>query len=141
MKELSANSVAFISCRGVYFYSWWKSLLAESSFVFSPGSLHYTDVYRHESGRCRTLPFLLSNLFYHFTFPDFSFILMYKKEWSFINFALVFVSSLCHHLTYIHFGHWKDTKINNASTLVTKKSLVFMQKIVKHVLTYCKASN
>ena len=30
-------------------------------FIFSPGSLHYGNVYRHESGRCHTLPF-----FYHF---------------------------------------------------------------------------
>ena len=36
------------------------TLLAESSFIFSPGSLHYADVYRRESGRCRTLPFFLT---------------------------------------------------------------------------------
>jgi hypothetical protein len=27
-------------------------------FIFSLGSLYYSDVYGHESGRCHTLPFL-----------------------------------------------------------------------------------
>ena len=36
------------------------TVLAESSFIFSPGSLHYADVYRHESGRCHILPFFLT---------------------------------------------------------------------------------
>ena len=35
-------------------------VLAESSFIFSPGSLHYADVYRHEPGRLHTLPFFLT---------------------------------------------------------------------------------
>ena len=34
-----------------------------------------SDVYRHESGRCRSLPFILK-YFYHFTFPGFPFILI-----------------------------------------------------------------
>ena len=29
-------------------------------FIFSPGSLHYRDVYRRESGRCCTLSFFLT---------------------------------------------------------------------------------
>ena len=33
------------------------TVLAESSFIFSPRSIRYADVYRRESGRCRTLPF------------------------------------------------------------------------------------
>jgi hypothetical protein len=38
------------------------TVLAESSlyFIFSPGSLHYSDVDRHESGRCRNLLFFLT---------------------------------------------------------------------------------
>jgi hypothetical protein len=39
------------------------TVLAESSilyFIFSPGSLCFGDVYRCESGRCRTLPFFLT---------------------------------------------------------------------------------
>ena len=37
------------------------TVLAESSiyFIFSPGSPRSSDVYRYESGRCRTLPFFL----------------------------------------------------------------------------------
>ena len=42
--------------------------------IFSSGSLHYSDVYRGESGRCCTPPFFLT--FYHFTFPGFLFILI-----------------------------------------------------------------
>ena len=53
------------------------TLLEESSlyFIFSPGSLCSSDVYGHESGRCRTFPFFLT-FFYHFTFPGFPFILI-----------------------------------------------------------------
>ena len=47
------------------------TMLAESSFIFTPGFLHYGDVYRRESGRCRTLPFFLTFLLFHF--PRFSF--------------------------------------------------------------------
>ena len=36
------------------------TVLAESSFIFQLDSLRYTDVYRCESGRCRTLPFFLT---------------------------------------------------------------------------------
>ena len=38
------------------------TVLDESSlyFFFSPGYLHYCDVYRRESGRCYTLPFFLT---------------------------------------------------------------------------------
>ena len=35
------------------------TVLAESSFIFSMVSLRYADVYRRESGRCRTLPWYL----------------------------------------------------------------------------------
>ena len=48
-------------------------MLVERSFIFSPGSLRHDDVYRHESGRCRSLTFFLK-YFYHFTFPGFPFI-------------------------------------------------------------------
>ena len=40
-----------------------KPLLAESFFIFSQGSICYNDVYRHESGRCRTFPFFLTYFF------------------------------------------------------------------------------
>ena len=38
------------------------TVLAESSlhFIFPPGSLQYSDVYRHESGRFQVLPFFLT---------------------------------------------------------------------------------
>jgi hypothetical protein len=38
------------------------TVLAEisSHFIFSLGYLHYKDVYRHESGRCRSLHFFLT---------------------------------------------------------------------------------
>jgi hypothetical protein len=51
------------------------TVLAESSiyFIFS---LRSSDVYRHESGKSRTLPFFL-NFFCHFTFLCFSFILIH----------------------------------------------------------------
>jgi hypothetical protein len=55
-KEPSANTVS--PCPQLMK----ATVLAESSilyFIFSPGSLHYSDVYRCESGRCRTLPFFL----------------------------------------------------------------------------------
>ena len=55
IKELSASTVAFISCR---------SRLGWKLLIFSLGSLCYADVYRHESGRCRTLPFFLTFLSY-----------------------------------------------------------------------------
>ena len=32
------------------------TVLAQSSFIFLLGSIHYTDVYRHESDRCHTIP-------------------------------------------------------------------------------------
>ena len=66
------STLAFISCRSRMKY--WVSLLlqlmkatalAESSFIFSPGSLQYADVYRRESGRCRTLPFFLTFFYYY----------------------------------------------------------------------------
>ena len=41
------------------------TVLAESSslyFIFLPGSLRYSDVYRHESGRCLTFFFFLTSL-------------------------------------------------------------------------------
>ena len=47
MIELSANTVAFII--------WWKLYLIFHLFIDSPG-----DVYRRESGRCRTLLFFLN---------------------------------------------------------------------------------
>jgi hypothetical protein len=39
------------------------TVLGEGSFLYfiiSPGSLCYCDLYRHESGGCRTLPFVLT---------------------------------------------------------------------------------
>jgi hypothetical protein len=45
-----------------------------SYFILSLGYLHYYDVYRHEAGRL-LLSSHLFNMFYHFTFPPFSFIL------------------------------------------------------------------
>ena len=45
------------------------TVLAESSlyFIFSPGSLQYNDAYRHESSRCHTLPFFLTDYFTNYT--------------------------------------------------------------------------
>ena len=41
--------------------TWLMSVdITTSYFIFSPGSLHYSDVFRCESGRCRTLPFILT---------------------------------------------------------------------------------
>ena len=40
------------------------TVLAESSFIFSLGSLCYADAYRCESGTCCTLPFFLTWLIY-----------------------------------------------------------------------------
>jgi hypothetical protein len=59
-KELSANCVAFMSCRRLQLMK--ATVLAESPlyFIFSPESLRSSDVYRRESGRCHTLPFFLS---------------------------------------------------------------------------------
>ena len=39
------------------------TVLTESSFIFSLGSLCYSDVYRCESDRCCTLPFFLWSLY------------------------------------------------------------------------------
>ena len=41
------------------------TVLAESSLylIFSPGSFCFSDVYRRESGRCRTRPFFLTFYF------------------------------------------------------------------------------
>ena len=54
------------------------TVLAESSiyFIFSPDSLHSSNVFRYESGRCRSLPFVL-RFFYNFTFLGFPYILIY----------------------------------------------------------------
>ena len=94
------------------------TLLEESSlyFIFSPGSLCYSDVYRRESGRCHTLPFFLT-FFYHFTFPGFPFILINKIlssfgfiyyiwhrfpwGWNALTFYFIF---LCFFLCYCHIG-------------------------------------
>ena len=53
-------------------------MLAESSvlyFIFSLGSLPYSDVYRRESGKCHTLPFFLT----FFTILPFQVFLLYKN--------------------------------------------------------------
>ena len=44
------------------------TVLAESSlyFIFSPGYLHYYDVYRHESGRCHCFPLFLTFYYYYY---------------------------------------------------------------------------
>ena len=44
------------------------TVLAESSFIFSPWSVSYADNYRHKSGRCPTFSFFLT--FLSFFFPD-----------------------------------------------------------------------
>ena len=65
-KELSANTVAIISstCGCLRLQLTKATVLAESSlyFIFSPGSLHSSGVYRRESDRCCTLPFFLTFL-------------------------------------------------------------------------------
>ena len=45
-----------------YVYSWYESHIAAWK---QAGSLHSSDVYRHESGKCPTLPFFLSFLSFH----------------------------------------------------------------------------
>ena len=57
------------------------TVLAESSilyFMFSPGSLRSSDVYRRESGRCCTLPFFLTFLSFHLS--RFSFYITIKLQ-------------------------------------------------------------
>ena len=94
--ELSANN-AWLSSVVVYVYNWWKPQcwLKALYLIFSPGSLHSSNVYRHESDRCRTLPFFLT-FFYHFNFLGFPFILMsllIKKD--FCDFQNISVNLLC----------------------------------------------
>ena len=50
---------------------------AESSFIFSLDFLRYADVYRRESGKCRTLPFFLT----FFIISPFQVFLLYLYKW------------------------------------------------------------
>ena len=62
-------------------YLWQRpTMLAESSiyFIFSLGSLRYSNVYRRECGRCRTLLFFL-------TFLSLSLVADYYEFWLRIN--------------------------------------------------------
>ena len=52
---------------------WLKAL---EIYPISLGSVCFSNVYRHESGRCHSLSFILI-YFYHFTFPGFPFILLF----------------------------------------------------------------
>jgi hypothetical protein len=64
--DVIRQTVAFSSCRRCRLLQLMKAtMLAESSFVFSPGSLCYNNVYRCESGRCHTLPFFIIFFFYY----------------------------------------------------------------------------
>ena len=47
------------------------TVLAEISFIFSTVSIHYADVYKRESGRCRALPFILKYFFINLPFQVF----------------------------------------------------------------------
>ena len=62
--------------------------LAESSFIFSSGSICYEDVYRRESSRCRTFPFF-SKYFLSFHLSRFSF---------YFNILQEMVCNTMHHL-------------------------------------------
>ena len=68
------------------------TVLTESSFIFSPGSLRYADVYRCESGRCHTLHFFLI-YFLSFHLSEFSF---------YINPSVTFS---IHHIDPRNFGY------------------------------------
>ena len=53
----------------------WKFLIFHQ---FLLGLFCYSDIYRFESGRCRSLPFF--NIFYYFPFPGFPFILIKSSK-------------------------------------------------------------
>jgi len=86
-QELSANTVAFVSYRcGLCTFTatsianeshsvGWKFLIFHQ---FLLGLFCYSDIYRFESGRCRSLPFF--NIFYYFPFPGFPFILIKSSK-------------------------------------------------------------
>ena len=59
--------MAFIGCLHLQLMK--ATVLAESStyFIFSPGSLHSSNIYRCESGRWRILPFFLTSLYFRWT--------------------------------------------------------------------------
>ena len=68
-KELSTNTVAFISRRHRLHLQLMKAIvLAESYlyFILSLGSFCSSDVSRRESSRCRTLPFFLTFYIYRY---------------------------------------------------------------------------
>ena len=67
-QKLSANTVAFISCKS-------RVLIF---LQFSPDSFCSSDVYRCESGRCCSLPLILK-YFLSFNFPGFPFILIFTN--------------------------------------------------------------
>ena len=57
------------SCRHLHIITWWKQqcwLKPPSFYVFTVIYWHYADIFRHESGRCCTLPFFLTYFFSKF---------------------------------------------------------------------------
>ena len=109
-------------------------MLAESSFVFSPGSLCYADVYGYESSRCCTFPFF-STFFIKeyrlFTFSNLPLIL----GWGF--FILVGFEML-----YIYFFfNFTFCSLSGFSTILKHKretSYLTLQAELKHSCTSIK---
>ena len=60
IKELSVNTMAFISCRSRLYNSWWKSQCWLKAPLCFHQVFHAIQIYRPESGRCHTLPFFLT---------------------------------------------------------------------------------
>ena len=85
MQELSASTMAFISCRGrVYIcvYSWWKPqcwLKAPKIYPLLSWSVCSSDAYRHKSGRCRSFSFILI-YFLSFNLSRFSFYIKIDRK-------------------------------------------------------------
>ena len=72
-KDEWAFSQHYGSSRSLLLWLMKATVLAESSFMFSLGSLHHVDVYRRESGRCCSLPFFVT----FFIIPPFQIFLLY----------------------------------------------------------------
>ena len=58
--ELSASTVAFISCRGRVRWRLQCWLKAATIYLFSSWYVYFSDVYWQKLGRCRSLSFLLT---------------------------------------------------------------------------------
>ena len=86
------------------------TVLAASSlyFIFSPGSLRSSNVYKCESGRCRTVPFLLTSLSLWFISQNLlfsiihSFSLLNETDTDATSIYPYLVSILCRYSNVVH---------------------------------------